>query len=76
MDDLSAGLTNRRERDERAGRARPRFFLDLTSGRSQCFFVWLDLTLRNRPGSLVFPCPQRAARMDEQYLERPDNSPE
>ena len=67
--DLSARLFHGAKWNKFPLNGHTRFFGEFAPGSVERVFARWVLTFRNRPGPLVFPCPERSTRVDEKYLQ-------
>src|SRR4029077_808228 len=70
MDNLASRLLDGAEgRALSSGRGRPEFLLEFAPRHVDGYFCLGELTLRDRPHTLVTFLPERPARMDEEHLD-------
>ena len=66
---LAAGLPDRFKRQELAFDRTAHLLFELSPRRGEWLLTLGELALWNRPRPVVFFCPERAPRMDEQYFD-------
>src|SRR5687768_5551361 len=67
---LAARLAELAQGDDRALRRRPaQLLLEFAQGRGEGVVALLVLALRDRPGALVLPRPERAAHVADEHLD-------
>ncbi len=69
-DGLAARLADRAERPERRGEVEPGLLAELAPGGVERFLAGFGLALGDGPGAVVLLRPERAAGMNEEYLDR------